>query len=348
MAARKIKRYAGMAAIGLLLNSAGAYALAVSHGYLPKPQFAERVVGLMDDALEYMGIRPNAGARDAEIQITEEAEPGAVDAWVSDIATAGGIGEDPEPIHIPTALPRPRELKTFAFEVTGEEREDVVSGYVLGEEGVSDDMRRAWEVLERARRDNGDPGKAADPEVFNRAAGEIGYVPSGVRPETIRAVDAEIGSAGHEVIRGIFEPMSADTGEIDGVLIRLQGVRAPRQGDTCLNAAGSVYDCSGWALNGLATILADRDLACEVMDPEVAEDGEEAEARDDARIGWCSMEMRNGMRRDVGEIAVQAGIASVEDTGGMISPYSRAQSEAKDAKNGIWSGSFVPEISKDN
>lgn len=339
MAAKKIKRYAGVAAIGLLLNSAGAYALAVSFGYLPRPQLPESVVRFTDKALDYAGIRPDGDARDAGTVIPEEGAPAIVGETATDIATQSVIGEDPEPIHIPTALPRPRELKTFAFEVTGAEREDVVSGYVLGEEGVSDDMRRAWEVLERARRDSGDPGKAADPEVFNRAAGEIGYVPNGVRPETIRAVDAEIGAAGHEVIRGIFEPTTADSGEVDGVLVRLQGIRAPREGDTCLNASGSAYDCSGWALNGLATILADRDLSCEVMDLE--------EGGDEARIGWCSMEMRNGEKRDVGEIAIQAGIASVADTGGMISPYSRAQSEAKDAKNGIWSGSFVPEISED-
>ncbi|MCW3782603.1 thermonuclease family protein [Defluviimonas salinarum] len=266
-----------------------------------------------------------------------EADPVADDAPQARSASRKYAAILPANVDIPAALPDLGRTETFGEAVSVQEAgTSRVEGYVLGEEGVTDEMRKAWGTLERARSagsGSGDAGDADDGDVFLRAAGEIGYVPSGISPADIRVPGAEIGSMGNEVVTGEAEIYSAGTIIVDGVLIRLQGVRAPGLSDMCLTASGVEYDCDAWSLRGVEAMLAGRELSCEVTDEEHLEGG---------RLGWCNIALRSGVARDVGEIGVEAGIMVAEPGISGISPYLKSEAKAREAGNGVWSGSFGP------
>lgn len=212
---------------------------------------------------------------------------------------------------------------------------DIISGYVLGEDGVSQDMKHAWDSVQQARSENGlIAAPRLSDETFSAAASSIGYVAQGEDPNLVRRIGADIGALGHDEILGVYDLAAADLGHIDGVLMRLQGVIAPTADDTCLTAAGTSYDCAEWARDGLSKILDGRDLACEVLDIPGGQDG--------AREGWCNLTLRNGAVRDVGELAIAAGLVRAGHVAEMRSPYWAAEKQARADRVGIWSGTFNP------
>ena len=226
--------------------------------------------------------------------------------------------------------PEPTRPETFSEKASGLSDLSGVAGYVLGAEGISPDMQRAWLTLERARASGADT-QEKDPQMMVRAAQEIGYVPAGMDPDSIRDPSEPIGARGGEIVSGSAEVVAADRIIIGGVLLRLQGLRAPGPDDLCKTASGREYDCGAWASKALEALIAGRELSCELRD-RVADDGA-------ASVGWCSIVLRSGVGRDVGQIEVEAGIAIAEGADTGISPYLRSAQKARHDKVGIWTGS---------
>ncbi|MBW3243575.1 hypothetical protein KUV57_12955 [Epibacterium sp. DP7N7-1] len=207
-----------------------------------------------------------------------------------------------------------------------------LASYALGDGGMTEEVRQALEMLESARSSGG----AAEPltldsDYFRRAAREIGYVPSGVDPKLVRSL-GEATEEGPSSISGVPEFKTADTLLVDDIELRLQGAVAPREGDICMTASGSAYDCASWSLNGMVTIVGGREVVCHITD--------DLSGNDDALLGWCDITLNNGKRRDLGEIAVQSGILRFDDAASQPSPYLRAEKNAQASGNGIWSGRY--------
>ena len=231
----------------------------------------------------------------------------------------------PGAVIIPTAEPDMSHAKTVA-DVAGGDAGQPVAGYVLGEDGMSPEMEAAFRVIQRGRA----PATVhEDANVFREAAAEIGYVPAGVDPNSIRTPGAELGAVG-EVLQGPVEVISGHSLAIGGEMLRLQGARAPGAMDVCLNAAGAEYDCASWSRAGMEHILEDREIACEITGETHPEGG---------RIGWCNLDV-GSQARDLAELAVRAGILVPDRGDDGFSPYDGDERDAQTSGFGVWSGSF--------
>lgn len=243
--------------------------------------------------------------------------------------------ETPEEGLIPRAVPVPDMTVTMSEAVSGDEDSEGIAGYVLGGEGMTPEVRRAWETLEKARaKGEVETPLAPDSAFFRRAAGEIGYVPSGMEPALVRSLSEAV-EPGPSSVSGLPEFITADTLMVDEILIRLQGAVAPVETDLCETASGTAYDCAAWATRGMQTIVGDRELLCHLTDELSGEGG--------ALLGWCDITLKSGKRRDLAEIGVHSGILRVDDGDGDISPYLRTEADARAAGNGIWSGRYENE-----
>ena len=275
-----------------------------------------------DDVRGEPDLMPTHG-QTAEIAVEhDESTPAEVLAEASDL----------EEGRIPRATPVPDMTLTMSEAVSGEEEGEGIAGYVLGGEGMTPEVQRAWETLEKARA-SGDVEAPLTPdsEFFRRAAGEIGYVPSGMEPASVRSL-IEAVEPGPSSVSGPAAFVTADTLMVDEILIRLQGAVAPVDGDFCETASGTAYDCAAWSVRAMETILADRDVLCHLTDELDGEGG--------ALLGWCDITLKSGKRRDLAEIGVHSGILRVDDDARDISPYLRTEAQARDAGNGIWSGRY--------
>jgi endonuclease YncB( thermonuclease family) len=111
----------------------------------------------------------------------------------------------------------------------------------------------------------------------------------------------------------------------DGAKYRIFGIDAPELRQTCTEANGKSWLCGRAAKAKLTTLIKDGNVNCEAR----------ATDRFGRTVAVCSAE---GVP-DLGEALVRDGYAI--DLGGAAgNPYASAETEARDAKRGIWRGTF--------
>jgi endonuclease YncB( thermonuclease family) len=113
----------------------------------------------------------------------------------------------------------------------------------------------------------------------------------------------------------------------DGTEYRIFGIDAPELQQTCNEASGKSWLCGRAAKAKLTTLLKRGNVNCEAR----------ANDRFGRIVAVCSAE---GVP-DLGETLVRDGYAI--DLGGAAgNPYREAEAEAREAKRGIWRGTFEP------
>jgi endonuclease YncB( thermonuclease family) len=109
----------------------------------------------------------------------------------------------------------------------------------------------------------------------------------------------------------------------DGSEYRLYGIDAPELHQTCTEANGKSWACGRAAKTKLTLLMKGGDVNCQERD------------KDRGRIvAVCSAKNVP----DLGEALVRQGYAV--SYGGLTNPYHDTETEAKDAKRGIWRGTF--------
>lgn len=167
-----------------------------------------------------------------------------------------------------------------------------------------------------------------------RGAALIGYVPQGAQIERpLRQPGEPLEGEGRELIRGEATALSGDSFTIDGRKLRLQGVRAPGGDDQCMTVDGSHFDCAEWASEAAAGLVDGKELSCAIT----AEEDEAGIA-----IGWCEIALSEDDIRDLGHLAVRAGLLLSSDMVGGVSFYRAEQADAERQRAGLWSAHFIP------
>jgi len=111
----------------------------------------------------------------------------------------------------------------------------------------------------------------------------------------------------------------------NGVEYRIFGIDAPELHQTCSEANGKSWLCGRAAKAKLTTLIKGGNVTCEAR----------ATDRFGRTVAVCSAEAVS----DLGEAMVRDGYAI--DLGGAAgNPYASAEAEARDAKRGIWRGTF--------
>ncbi|MGD9538790.1 MAG: thermonuclease family protein [Alphaproteobacteria bacterium] len=126
-------------------------------------------------------------------------------------------------------------------------------------------------------------------------------------------------------LAGTASVIDGDTIEVHGQRIRLFGIDAPEDGQTCRNAAGKAYRCGQVAALALADRIGRATVACE--------------ERDVDRYGRIVAVCRLGTL-DLNAWLVAEGLAIdyPQYSNGM---YAGEQAEAQAARRGLWAGEFV-------
>ncbi|MBR0656331.1 thermonuclease family protein [Plastoroseomonas arctica] len=132
------------------------------------------------------------------------------------------------------------------------------------------------------------------------------------------------GDASGPTLRGRAYVVDADTLQIAGTRIRLHGIDAPERDQSCTRA-GVAWRCGQQASAALATLLAGRELRCEPRDHD----------RYDRVVAVCW-----AGAVDVNHWLVDQGWAVAYRRYSIA--YVAAETEARQARRGIWSGSFEP------
>ncbi len=116
-----------------------------------------------------------------------------------------------------------------------------------------------------------------------------------------------------------------DTLVVNGERIRLSGIDAPENGQTCLDRAGIEYDCSMLATMALEELVIGKSIECR----------SEARDRYGRTLAACYVE-----GRDVGAQMVRQGWALAFRRYSIR--YVPEEDEARLTRRGMWAGSFVP------
>jgi endonuclease YncB( thermonuclease family) len=118
--------------------------------------------------------------------------------------------------------------------------------------------------------------------------------------------------------------IDGDTIVISEMHIRLQGIDAPESEQTCLDAKGSGWACGKAAASALREHIRGRELTCQ------------RKALDKYKRVVAVCMLPDGS--DLNAWLVQQGWAVAF---GFAGPYAAEESKAKDARRGIWAGTFV-------
>jgi endonuclease YncB( thermonuclease family) len=118
--------------------------------------------------------------------------------------------------------------------------------------------------------------------------------------------------------------IDGDTLEIHGTRIRLWGIDAPESNQLCRNKGSEHYRCGQKAANDLDAFVGRRQVACVEVDRD----------RYNRAVAVCAV-----AATDLAEWLVKNGLA-VDWPQYSKGAYAAAQSEAKRANLGMWSGSF--------
>lgn len=119
--------------------------------------------------------------------------------------------------------------------------------------------------------------------------------------------------------------VDGDTLSISGTRIRLIDIDAPELDQTCIDVQGHDWLCGRQASAQLRSHVRGRDLTCQ------------PKSKDQYGRVLAACSLPDGS--DVNAWMVQQGWAV---TSGYADVYIRQQADAKSARRGIWSGSFIP------
>ena len=126
-----------------------------------------------------------------------------------------------------------------------------------------------------------------------------------------------------EAISGRARVVDGDSLVIGNQRIRLFGIDTPEGRQECRDAAGRAYGCGNEARRALESLIGSRPVAC-------APTGQSY----DRKVALCRVS-----GNDLGEGLVRAGHA-LELRNHSRGRYSAAEREARDARRGLWAGSF--------
>lgn len=205
-----------------------------------------------------------------------------------------------------------------------------VSGAADAQEGEAQakDMafREAFAVIQQSRallqKETG--SKAWIALNGRHVARRTGYV---LRPERSRASFDDITSP-LLLVSGHAEVLDGQRLSVQGHVIRLHGVQAPDAETLCRNEAGDAYDCAAWSREVLQHVVSENSVFCHIGE---RQDGDDTP-------GICYRRDAAGSR-DLAEWLLFAGSVLVTSEGETL--YGAASRDARDAKRGLWSGSFT-------
>jgi endonuclease YncB( thermonuclease family) len=126
-------------------------------------------------------------------------------------------------------------------------------------------------------------------------------------------------------VTGKARVIDANTLEIGGERIRLDGIDAPDPDQQCLNGKGQPYGCGAYATRNLSGLVVGQTLVC---------DGRERDG-DGRLIAVCYVGPF-----DLGEMMVADGWAVADPVRGKA--YVRAETAARARGVGLWKGTFDP------
>ena len=126
-------------------------------------------------------------------------------------------------------------------------------------------------------------------------------------------------------LSGQASVIDADTLEIHGSRIRLDGVDAPESGQKCLDAKGKFSRCGAIAANALDAFIAGSPVSCTAHDRD----------RYDRLIATCTVRGQS-----IQQWLVSNGHALAYRS--YSTAYVPAEQKAQRAKAGVWAGRFVP------
>ncbi|MBI1339134.1 thermonuclease family protein [bacterium] len=136
--------------------------------------------------------------------------------------------------------------------------------------------------------------------------------------------DAILASTASDAIVGQASVIDADTIEIHGERVRLEGIDAPESGQRCRAPGGGLYRCGAVSANALADWIGEGTVSC-------IPSGKDRYGR---MLAHCSVR-----GADLGGWLVEEGYALAYRRYSHV--YVEAESLASDRKLGIWSGEFV-------
>ena len=115
-----------------------------------------------------------------------------------------------------------------------------------------------------------------------------------------------------------------DTINIGGIQIRLEGIDAPETEQTCIGAKGDQWQCGKTATQRLAGLIKGEEVICE-------KSGEDRYKR---TLAFCRLS--DGIELNAWLVREGLALAFVR----YSARYVKEEKEAKDAKRGLWAGTF--------
>ena len=129
--------------------------------------------------------------------------------------------------------------------------------------------------------------------------------------------------AQHPETSGSAHVLDGDTIDLGGQHIRLHGIDAPEADQTCLDANRQRYRCGAVATRALAALISSNPVRCVTRDTD----------RFGRSIAQCFVD-----GADIGATLVRNGMALAYRQ--YSQAYIREENRAREARAGIWSGSF--------
>lgn len=135
-----------------------------------------------------------------------------------------------------------------------------------------------------------------------------------------------------ETINGAVRVVDGDSLEIGAARIRLFGIDAPELRQLCRSADGSDVTCGLAARDTLSKLIGGHTVACAPA---------EKTPSYDRTVAVCTVKSTSGNNpeTDLSEAMLRAGYA-IELKAHSHGRYSTAEREARDAKRGLWAGTF--------
>ena len=127
-----------------------------------------------------------------------------------------------------------------------------------------------------------------------------------------------------EPVSGRAHVMDGDSLEIAGVRVRLHGIDAPERDQDCRDATGRSYSCGRAAMRALVDAIGGRSVTCTPVEVDQYN-------RD---VATCTVD-----DLDLGEAMVRGGHA-LDYARHSRGRYAGAEREARDARRGLWAGTF--------